>query len=76
MRQVTLAVGATVANHGHKDRPAIDYILQGTVLEYRGGTVKQYGPGEYTLSGKDTMHAWENNGTVPVIILSIDIFKQ
>lgn len=76
MRHVTLAVGATVAIHGHKDRPAIDYILQGTVLEYRNGTVKQYGPGEFALSDKNTTHAWENNGTVPVLILSIDIVKQ
>ncbi|MES2129751.1 MAG: cupin domain-containing protein [Pseudomonadota bacterium] len=76
MRQVTIAPGGTAANHGHQDRPAIDYILQGTATEYSNGTARQYGPGEFALSDKDTMHAWENKGTVPVVIPSIDIVKQ
>ena len=72
---VTLAPGGTVANHNHKDRPSVEYILQGTVIEYRNGVAREYGPGEFITANKDTTHGWENKGTVPVILLPVDVFK-
>ncbi|MES2015881.1 MAG: cupin domain-containing protein [Pseudomonadota bacterium] len=75
LRIVTLAPGGTIAIHIHKDRPSIEYILQGTVTEYRNGVAKEYGPGEFITADKSTSHGWENKGMVPAILLPFDIFK-
>ncbi|MES2125789.1 MAG: cupin domain-containing protein [Pseudomonadota bacterium] len=75
LRMVTLAPGGTIAAHNHKDRPSIEYILQGTVTEYRNGIAKEYGPNEFITADKGTTHGWENKGTVQVILLPFDLFK-
>jgi quercetin dioxygenase-like cupin family protein len=75
MRMVTLAPGGTIANHSHKDRPSIEYIVQGTVIEYRDGKAKEYGPGEFITADKATTHGWENKGTAPAILMPVDVFK-
>ena len=39
MRYITMEPGGEFALHSHKDRPTLEYVLAGTVIEYRDGEV-------------------------------------
>ena len=75
MRYITLAPGGHFAVHNHKDRPTLEYILAGTVIEYRDGVAKEYKAGDVVLADKNTTHWWQNKGTEQVVFLPVDIFK-
>lgn len=74
-RMVTIQPGGVVAVHSHKDRPCVEYVVQGRVTEYRNGVAQEHGPGELAMATKDTTHWWENKGDTPAILLPVDIFK-
>jgi quercetin dioxygenase-like cupin family protein len=73
MRLVTMAPGGAVAVHSHKDRPTLEYIMQGTVIEYRNGVAFEHRAGEVVLGSVDVSHGWENKGSEPVVLLPVDI---
>jgi quercetin dioxygenase-like cupin family protein len=75
LRIVTAAPGGVFGIHDHKDRPAVDYMLQGVIVDHRGSESKEYGPGSSIFEDKDTVHWLENKGTIPVIFVTADIFK-
>lgn len=75
IRAVTIEPGGTIATHSHLGRPAVEYVVQGTVTEYRNGVTKVYGPGDVVTANKDTVHGWENKGSTPAILLPVDIIK-
>lgn len=77
MRVLTLEPGGVVAVHSHKDRPAVAYVLHGTLTVCAvGGACKEYHEGPTAAEGKDTTHWAENRGTKPMVLLAVDIFKQ
>ena len=76
MRMLAIDPGGVVGMHGHKDRPATDYMLQGSVIDHRGSVAKEYGPGDTFFEDKNTMHWLENKGTTPAVFISVDVFKQ
>ncbi|MFI5089312.1 MAG: cupin domain-containing protein [Terriglobales bacterium] len=76
MRVVTIEPGGVFAIHNHKDRPGTVYVLQGKITEHRGDVVKEYGAGDTWSEDKETTHWLENKGTVPAVILPVDIFNQ
>ena len=76
MRRLEMAPGGFVPTHSHDDRPAIVYVVKGTVTEHNsfcavpivhtGGTVtEEFGVG-YS-------HWWENTGNEVITFLSSDI---
>jgi quercetin dioxygenase-like cupin family protein len=76
MRMVTFEPGGVFGPiHGHKDRPGMVYILQGTIIDYRNGVAKEYGPGMGWPEDKDTSHWLENRGTTPAVEISVDIVR-
>ncbi len=75
-RKITLEPGGVIAVHEHKDRPAIDYVLQGTVIDHRGSEAKEYGPGTTLYETKDTVHWLETKGNTAAVVISADILKQ
>ena len=75
MRYITMEPGGHFAVHNHKDRPTLEYILAGTVIEYREGVAKEYKAGDVVLADKNTTHWWQNKGTEQVVFLPVDIFK-
>jgi quercetin dioxygenase-like cupin family protein len=75
MRYITMEPGGHFAVHNHKDRPTLEYILAGTVVEYRDGVAKEYKVGDVVLADKNTMHWWQNIGSERVVFLPVDIFK-
>ena len=74
-RAVTIEPGGNTSAHSHLGRPTLEYILQGNVIEIRNGVEIPHGPGEMVVSNRDLTHWWENRGTVPVILLPVDLFK-
>jgi quercetin dioxygenase-like cupin family protein len=76
MRTVTVEPGGVLGVHNHVDRPGVVYILKGTVTEHRGDDVKNYSVGNSWVETKETTHWLENKTKTPVVLLSIDIFKE
>ncbi len=77
MRVITVEPGGVVGLHSHKDRPAVAYIIQGTLTEYReGGWVQEHKAGESWSEGKDVTHWAENKGPEPLVLVAADVFKQ
>jgi quercetin dioxygenase-like cupin family protein len=76
LRVIKAEPGGVFGIHSHKDRPAVAFVMQGTLTEYReGGYVKEYGPGGTLTEGKDVTHWAENKGTTPLVLLVADILK-
>ncbi len=76
MRMVTIDPGGVLGIHSHKDRPSTEFMLQGSIIEHRGGVAKEYRPGDTFSGDKDTMHWFENKGTTPAVVIAVDVFKQ
>ena len=76
-RKITLAPGGVVAYHSHASRPALTYILKGTLLEHRDGAPDRiYKAGDVITEGTDVNHWAENKGKAPVVLVSVDLFKE
>ena len=75
MRLIVIEPGGILALHNHKDRPATDYVLRGSLIDHRGDTEKEYKAGDSIFETKEVTHWLENRGTVPVEFVSIDVFK-
>lgn len=75
MREVTIAPGGFLPMHSHADRPAVAYVLQGTMTEYLEGQAEPVlvQPGQ-AYSTHRQPHALLNRGDVPVVFLEIDLF--
>jgi quercetin dioxygenase-like cupin family protein len=74
-RSVTIEPGGHTTAHSHKDRPTMEYVAQGTVIEIRNGVEIQHVAGEMVMATKEVSHWWENRGTVPVVLVPVDVFK-
>jgi len=76
LRVVTLEPGGVIGQHSHKDRPAVAYLLEGTLTEHPdGGTPTDHHKGETISAGKDKTHWEENKGKTPVVLVAADILK-
>ena len=76
LRVVTVEPGGVVAVHSHKGRPAVAYIVQGTLTETReGGGPRDHHQGESWTEDRNTTHWAENKGDKPVTIVAVDVFK-
>lgn len=73
-RVITLEAGGVFAVHNHKDRPTVEYLLKGDVIEFRGDTSKAYHEGDAVLSDRNTTHWWRNDGTTQAIFIVADVF--
>jgi quercetin dioxygenase-like cupin family protein len=76
MRLITVEPGGVLGLHDHKDRPAIDYVISGTVVDHRGAESKSYGPGTSIFETHDTVHWVENKGPGQAVLVSADILKK
>lgn len=76
LRVITVEPGGIAAVHSHKGRPAVAYIVQGTLTEHReGSNAKDHPTGDTIVEDKDTVHWAENKGSEPVIVVAVDVFK-
>lgn len=77
MRVITVEPGGILGLHSHKDRPAVAYVIRGTLTEHReGGAIVEHHAGE-SWSVATSMTHWEENRRVePLVIIAADIFKS
>ena len=75
LRRLVIQPGGIVPWHSHVDRPAIIYIISGTVLEYASNCSVgiEHKTGDVTPEFNGVSHWWRNEGKVPVVLLSADI---
>jgi quercetin dioxygenase-like cupin family protein len=77
IRQLKMEPGGVAAFHSHAQRPAFTYVLSGTLLEHRKGAPdRTYKAGEVLVESTDVEHWAENKGSEPVMLVSVDLFKE
>ena len=77
IRQIKLEPGGQAAFHSHAQRPAFTYILSGTLIEHRKDAPdRTYKPGDVLVESTDVEHWAENTGSEPVVLISVDLFKE
>ncbi len=74
MREATIEPGGSLPMHSHADRPAVAYILQGTLSVYIEGedTPHTYKAGDYYSIYKAS-HAMRNKGSEAVVFIEVDL---
>ena len=76
MRRITVEPGGVIGLHSHRDRPAVNYFLQGSLTYHQEGKPDVVmSVGEGVAEGKATTHWAENRGTVPAVFIAVDIPK-
>jgi quercetin dioxygenase-like cupin family protein len=75
LRKLVIQPGGVVPWHSHGDRPAIIYIIEGTVTEYASNCAVPivHKAGEATSETSGVSHWWKNTGRKPVTLLSADV---
>jgi quercetin dioxygenase-like cupin family protein len=64
--------------HSHEDRPALIYIVSGTIEEYAStcSVPIVHKAGEVSVEKSGVQHWWKNIGKAPVVLLSSDVFHD
>lgn len=78
LRRLVIQPGGIVPWHSHKERPAIIYIVSGTIVEYRSTCavpIVHHG-GQVAEETHATSHWWKNTTKKPVVLLSSDILDD
>jgi quercetin dioxygenase-like cupin family protein len=78
MRRLVIQAGGVVPWHSHAERPAIIYIVSGTIVEYAStcSVPIVHRAGEVSTETKATSHWWKNTSGRPVVLLSADILHD
>lgn len=77
MREITLAPGGVIAVHSHKDRPAMDFVLAGSVVDHREGQQPHtYDAGQSITEATNVVHWVENKSARPAKFVTVDLVKQ
>ena len=77
IRQITVEPGGVAGFHSHKDRPALTYVMKGSVTEHRkGGPDRTYKAGEVITESTDVEHWAENTSAEPATLISVDLFRE
>jgi quercetin dioxygenase-like cupin family protein len=78
LRRLVVQPGGVVAWHSHADRPAIIYIVSGTIMEYASSCAVPitHHAGEVSVENHATSHWWKNTGKKPAVLLSADILHD
>jgi quercetin dioxygenase-like cupin family protein len=76
LRQLVVEPGGTVPWHSHDDRPAIIYVLAGTITEFRSTCAVpiEHKAGDVVAETRGTSHWWKNQGQQTVKLTSSDLF--
>jgi quercetin dioxygenase-like cupin family protein len=78
LRRLVIQPGGEVPWHGHEDRPAIIYIVQGEVMEYSSDCAVPivHKAGDASVEDHRVAHWWKNAGSEPVVLISADLLRQ
>lgn len=75
-RRLVVQPGGIVPLHSHKDRPALIYTVSGSITEYSSTCAVpiEHKAGDISREADGLSHYWVNNGKVPAVLLSSDVF--
>lgn len=78
LRRLVVRPGGIVAWHSHSDRPAIIYVVSGSITEYSSHCAVPivHRAGETSTESKGLSHWWKNHTRQPVILLSADLLHD
>ena len=78
LRRLVIQPGGIVAWHSHEERPAIIYIVSGTIIEYASTCAVPivHNAGDVAQETHLTKHWWKNTSKKPVVLLSADILHD
>lgn len=78
LRRLVVQPGGIVPWHSHGERPAIIYIVSGTIVEYSSTCAVPivHKAGEVARETHAVSHWWRNNSRRPVVLLSADILHD
>ncbi|MGF6920670.1 cupin domain-containing protein [Paraburkholderia sp. 40] len=76
LRELDVAPGGIVPWHSHQNRPAQIYVVSGEIVEYASNCALPivHKAGDVAPERNGTQHWWKNEGTVPVVLISVDLF--
>ena len=77
MRRLVIQPGGVVPWHSHEERPAIIYVVSGTVTEYAStcSVPIVHQAGDATPELHSTAHWWRNTGKGMAVLISSDLLK-
>lgn len=74
MRRLDIQPGGEVAWHDHTDRPALIYVVSGTITEYSSACSVPIVHAAGDLSVETHLsHWWKNTSKDPVVLISADV---
>lgn len=75
MRRLDIQPGGEVAWHSHTERPALIYVVSGTINEYSSHCAVPivHKTGELSVEQGGLSHWWKNTSKKPVVLISADI---
>ena len=75
-RRLDIKPGGIVPWHSHDNRPAMIYVVKGTIVEYASTCAAPivHKAGDVSPERIGTSHWWKNTGTEDVILVVSDIF--
>ena len=78
IRKLVVQPGGVVPWHSHEDRPALIYIVSGTIEEYASNCSVpiEHKAGEVSVEKLGVRHWWKNTGKTPVVLLSSDVYHD
>lgn len=78
LRRLEIKPGGVVPWHSHADRPAIIYIVQGAITEYRNtcDTPLVHKAGAAIAENHLVSHWWKNTGNQTAVLLSADLLHM
>lgn len=78
LRRLVVKPGGVVAWHSHAERPAIIYIVSGSITEYASTCAVPivHKAGDVTREIHTTSHWWKNTSKKPTVLLSTDILHE
>lgn len=78
IRRLVIQPGGVVPWHSHGERPALIYIVSGTIVEYASSCAVPivHRKGEVATETHVTAHWWKNKTRRPVVLLSADILTE
>ena len=78
MRRLEIEPGGVVPWHSHADRPAIIYVVAGTIEEYSSDCAVPivHKAGDVSAETKGVSHWWKNTGEETVVLISADLPKS
>ena len=78
MRKLTVEPNGTVPWHGHGERPAIIYIIEGEINEYASNCAVPivHKAGDVVAETHEVSHWWKNLGDKTVVLISTDLLKD